>query len=177
MTLTTIAIAIALIVVVLARRVRGEAVPAPKKLFLLPIVVGFIGLENISHSRPNAIAITVIAAGSALSLALGMLRGRFDRVTVVDGLPFMRWSTASVIVLVANVLAKLALDAAGVAAGGTSAALSSSIMFSFGLTLLGEAGVVLLRTQSLGSGNPPPTGQYRGTVQRSGRPTIWPPIR
>ena len=53
MTFTTIAIAIALVVFVLARRVRGEAVPAPKKLFLLPIVVGVIGLQNLSHAKLN----------------------------------------------------------------------------------------------------------------------------
>ena len=48
MTFTTIAIAVALIVFVLAKRVRGEAVREPKKLFLLPIVVGIIGLQNVS---------------------------------------------------------------------------------------------------------------------------------
>ena len=46
MTFTTIAIAIAVIVFVLAKRVRGEAVRAPKKLFLLPIIVGIIGLRE-----------------------------------------------------------------------------------------------------------------------------------
>ena len=51
-----------------------------------------------------------------------------------------------------NVLSKLALDAGGVAAGGTTAALSSSILLSLGLTLLGEAVVVWQRAQSLPSG-------------------------
>ena len=67
MTLTTIAIAVALIVFVLARRLRGEAVPAPKKLFLLPLVVGAIGLQNLTHAKLNTIDIGVIAAGCALS--------------------------------------------------------------------------------------------------------------
>jgi hypothetical protein len=194
MTFTTIAIAAALIVFVLAKRVRGEAVREPKKLFLLPIVVGVIGLQNVTHAKVNTIDIVVIAAGAALSLGLGLLRGRFDRVTLVNGSPFMSWSAASVAVFAGNVLAKLALDAVGVAAGGTTSALTSSILLSFGLTLLGEAAVVWFRSQSLtgagpGSWTGPETsagpgtsgdsgsGQYRGTVRKSGRPTIWPPIR
>jgi hypothetical protein len=194
MTVTTIAIAAALIVFVLAKRVRGEAVREPKKLFLLPIVVGVIGLQNVSHAKVNTIDIVVIAAGAALSLGLGLLRGKFDRVTLVNGSPFMSWSATSVAVFAGNVLAKLALDAVGVAAGGTTAALTSSILLSLGLTLLGEAAVVWFRSQSLtaagpgswagpgaaaGPGTPggPGSGQYRGTVRKSGRPTIWPPIR
>jgi hypothetical protein len=194
MTFTTIAIAAALIVFVLAKRVRGEAVREPKKLFLLPIVLGVIGLENVTHAKVNTIDIVVIAAGAALSLGLGLVRGKFDRVTLVNGSPFMSWSAASVAVFAANVLVKLALDAVGVAAGGTTSALTSSILLSLGLTLLGEAAVVWFRSQSLtgagpGSWTGPETsagpgtsgdsgsGQYRGTVRKSGRPTIWPPIR
>ena len=64
MTWTAIAIAIALVVFVLARRVRGEGVPAPKKLFLFPFVVGAIGLQDLTHAKVNAVDIGVIAAGS-----------------------------------------------------------------------------------------------------------------
>jgi hypothetical protein len=200
MNITTIAIVILLIVFVLATRVRGEAVREPKKLFLLPIAVGIIGLQDVAHAKPNAVDIAAIALGAVISLGLGLLRGMFDRVTLMDGSPFMRWSAASIAVLVVNVLAKLALDAGGVAAGGTSSALNSSILLSIGLTLLGEAAVVWFRSQSLtgggsgmfgssggsgGSGTTagpglsggPGGGRYRGSVRNSGRPTIWPPIR
>jgi hypothetical protein len=177
MTLTTMAIAALLVVFVLAKRVRGEAVRAPKKLFLLPIVVSCIGLDNISHAKPNSVDIVVIVAGAALSLALGLVRGRCDRVTVVDGSPWMSWSAASVAVLVVNVLAKLALDAGGVAAGGTAAALSSSILLSLGLTLLGEAAIVWLRAQSLPSGNAPAIDRYRGNVQPPDGRSPWAPIK
>jgi hypothetical protein len=176
MTFTTIAVALALIVFVLARRIRGEAVPAPKKLFLLPLVVGAIGLQNLAHAKANAVDIGVIVAGCALSLVLGLLRGRLDKVSIVNGAPYMAWSAGSVIIFVVNVLSKLALDAGGVAAGGTTVALSSSILLSLGLTLLGEAVVVWQRAQSLTPESA--TGdRYRGAVQQPGRPTIWPPIR
>jgi hypothetical protein len=177
MTFSTILIAIAVIGVVLAKRVRGEAVPQPKKLFLLPIIAGVIGVENVAHAHLNATDIAVIAAGSALSLGLGLLRGRLDKVTMVNGAPFMSWTAASIGLFAVNVVAKLALDVGGVAAGGTASALSSSILLSLGLTLLGEAAVIWFRTQSLLTTGPPVGDQYRGHVQSSDRPTTWPPIR
>jgi hypothetical protein len=176
MTLTTIVVAVAVIVFLWARRLRGEAVPAPKKLFRLPLVVGAIGVDNLSHAKPNGVDLGVIAAGCALSLALGLLRGRLDKVSLVNGTPYMAWSAGSVAVFAVNMLFKLALDVGGVAAGGTRAALSSSILLSLGLTLLGEAVVVWHRVQSLPS-EIAARAQYRGTVQPSDRPTIWPPIR
>jgi hypothetical protein len=177
MNVTTVFITIAVIVFVVAKRVRGEAVPAPKKLFLLPIIVSLIGFQSMTHAKFNAVDIAVVAMGCALSLGLGLLRGQLDKVSEVDGAPFMSWSVASVGIFAVNVLAKVVVDVGGVAAGGTTAALSSSILFSLGLTFLGEAAVVWFRTQSLTAGNVPPEGRYRGHVQASGRPTVWPPIR
>jgi hypothetical protein len=173
MNLTSIAIAVALIVFVVARRVQGQPVAAPKKLFLLPIVAGVIGLQDISHVTLNAVDIAVVATGAVLSFGLGLLRGRFDTLTMVNGSPWVSWSAASVIVFAVNVVAKLALDAGGVLAGGTTSALSSSILLSLGLTLLGEAAVIWFRTQSSRPLNHSAEGQYRGPVQPSGRPTTW----
>ena len=184
MTFTTIAIAAAVIVFVLAKRVRGEAVREPKKLFLLPIIVGIIGLQNVP--TPSRTPSTSRSSPSVppLSLGLGLLRGKFDRVTLVNGSPLMSWSAASIAIFAGNVLAKLALDAGGVAAGGTSAALSSSILLSLGLTLLGEAAVVWFRSQSLRRRREAP-GTFGGSEAHStvgacgspDRPTNWPPIR
>jgi hypothetical protein len=91
-------------------------------------------------------------------------------------MPYMAWSAGSVVVFAVNVLSKLALDASGVAAGGTTAALSSSILLSLGLTLLGEAVVVWQRAQALPSENAV-GDRYRGAVQQPDRPTPWPPSR
>ena len=173
MTWTTVAIAVALIVFVLVRRMRGEAVPTPKKLFLLPVVVGAIGFQNLTHAKPNTVDIGVIAAGCALSLAFGLWRGRLDKVSLVNGAPYMAWSAGSVVVFAGNVVSKLVLDAGGVAAGGTTAALSSSILLSLGLTLLGEAVVVWFRAQSLPAENTA-GDQYRGPVPQTDRPARRP---
>ena len=177
MTFTTVAIAIAVVVVVLARRVHGEAVPAPKKLLLLPAIVSVIGVENLTHVKMNTVDVVVVVAGSTVSFALGLLRGRVDKLSVVNGSPYMSWGATSLIVFGVNIVAKLILDVAGVAMGGTTTALTSSVLLSLGLTLLGEALVVFMRSQSLPPSPGLGTDQYRGVVRPLDRPVQWPPIR
>ena len=153
MTLTTIAIAVALIVFVLARRMRGEAVPrteeavppAHRRGRHRPAEPHPRQAERRRHRgdrrRMRAVAGPRSAAGSpgqGLPGGRGALHGLERRLGGCSS-P----STCS---------AKLALDAGGVAAGGTTAALSSSILLSLGLTLLGEAVVVWQRAQSLPTG-------------------------
>ncbi len=88
----------------------------------------------------------------------------------------MAWTAGSVVILVVKVLLKLALDVSGVAAGGTKAALTGSILLGLGLTLLGETAVIWVRTQSLTTGGAP-EAQYRGLVQQAERSTQRPPNR
>lgn len=174
MNVTTIFIAIAIVVFVLAKRIRGEAVPHPKKLFLLPIIVSVLGLQAVTRTKMNTTDVVTVVLGAMISLGLGLLRGRMDRLSERDGSPWMSWGTASVVILVTNVAAKLALDGIGVLAGGTRAALSSSILLSLGLTLLGEAAVVWLRSGGDLTGITRSVGQYGGNVHRSGGPSSRP---
>jgi hypothetical protein len=176
MNVTTICITIALVVFVLAKRIRGQAVPTPKKLLLLPLVVSLLGVQNVSHAKGNTADVAVVVAGAVISFALGLLQGRMDRLTTVNGSPWMSWGTASVVILVVNVVAKLALDAGGVLAGGTSAALSSSILLSLGLTLLGEAAMIWLRTDPALTGAMGSARSYGGSVHGSGGPFGRPPL-
>jgi hypothetical protein len=71
-----------------------------------------------------------------------------DKLSTRDGVPWVRWGVASLVVFGATVVTKLGVDGIGAAAGGSLTALSGSLVFTLGLTLLGEAGVVWLRTQS-----------------------------
>jgi hypothetical protein len=155
MTLTSVLIYLAIIGLVLARRFKGQALTTPKKLFMLPVVVAIIGLEDLSHGHATMrpVDVAVIAIGGALSLGLGALRGTKNKVAMRDGAPWVNWTVRSLVVFIATLASKLALDAVGVAAGGTFAVLSSSLVFTLGLTLLGEAAVVWVRAQSLAPGS------------------------
>lgn len=147
MTFTSIALYLGLIVYMVYRRVTGRPITSTKKLFLLPIVLCFLGYEDLTHTGFNSIDVAVVAAGSALSLGLGALRGFTDKVSQRDGAPWVRWGLASVVVFAVNLVLKLVLDLGAVAIGGTGGAVTSSLVFAIGLMMLGEACVVWLRVQ------------------------------
>jgi len=94
--------------------------------------------------KPVEITLTVI--GAILSLGLGLMRGQADKVSTRDGAPFVQWGKASLALFAANILAKLVLDLIGVAAGGSASAVGKSLVFTLGLTLLGEALVLWMRS-------------------------------
>jgi len=144
-TLADIAIYVALIVFVIARRTIGRPVGAAKQLFALPIIIVVLGWGDATKGlgKPAAFALTV--AGCAISLIFGLLRGRADRISTRDGAPYVQWTLLSLGLFAANLLVKLCLDLAGVAAGETLADAGHSLILSLGLTLLGEAAVIWYR--------------------------------
>jgi hypothetical protein len=154
MTLANIAVYVALIVFLLYRKVIGQPLTAPKKLFALPILVTIIGYGDISHAGMKPAEITLTAIGAALSLGLGLVRGGTDKLSVKDGSPFVRWGVVSLTLFVANLVAKLVLDLIGVAMGGTTSEVGKSLVFTLGLTLLGEAAVLWMRSGSPGLSGP-----------------------
>src|ERR1700678_3431437 len=95
MTAVNVLVYLALIVFVLARKVRGQPLGTPKKLLVLPAVLTVLGFEDVTHAamRPVEIALTVI--GAALSLGLGALRGRTDKLSTRDGSLFVQWGATS----------------------------------------------------------------------------------
>jgi hypothetical protein len=150
MTFANVVIYLALIVYILAGKVRGKSIETPKKLLALPVIVTVIGYGDLAHGSMTSLEIAVTVTGAAVSLGLGMLRGRADKLSVRDGMPFVQWGAASLILFVGNLGAKLAIDLIGVAAGASTAAAGKSLLFSFGLTLLGEAFVLWYRSQAGG---------------------------
>lgn len=164
MTITNVLVYIAVIGYVLFKRIQGQPVTTPKRLFALPIILIVLGYGDVTGGgtlTPIAIAITVI--GCAVSLALGLLRGRTDKLSVRDGSPFVQWGVTSLSLFAVNIATKLVLDVIGVAAGLSTSTVGKSLLLSFGLTLLGEAVVIWLRTGGA-------TDQARGTLARHAHP-------
>jgi hypothetical protein len=152
MTLANVLIYVALIALVLARRFRGHPIGNLKALFAVPVVVTIIGYVDLSHGGLKPIAVTLTVIGGILSLGLGSLRGRADKLSERDGSPYVQWGVTSLILFAVNIAAKLVLDLIGVAAGETFSAAGKSLIFTLGLTLVGEAIVLSLRSGTAWSG-------------------------
>jgi hypothetical protein len=147
MSILNILVYVALIGYVMFKRVQGQPVATPKRLFALPIILIILGYGDVTSGaaiKPIVITLTVI--GGIISLGLGLLRGRADQLSDRDGSPFVKWGAASLLLFVGNLAAKLVLDLIGIAAGGTTSAVGKSLLLTFGLTLLGEAIVIWMRT-------------------------------
>jgi hypothetical protein len=164
MSLANVLIYAGLLVLVVFKRVQGKAVTSAKQLFVLPVILTVLGIEDFSHANPDAIDIAVGVAGCAISLGLGALRGTRNRLSVREGLPWVQWGTASVVIFAVNIVAKLALDVAGVAVGGSTAGVTSSLLVAAGLMLAGEAAVVWFRLQTGGGASVPKSLQRSGTT-------------
>jgi hypothetical protein len=176
MTLANVLIYVLLIALVLARRFRGHPVGDLRKLLALPLIVTVIGYGDLTHGGLKPIAVTLTVIGAALSLGLGALRGRADKVSERDGSPYVRWGVVSLVLFCVNIAAKLLLDVIGVAAGETFAAAGKSLIFTLGLTLVGEAIVLSVRSGATWQrpARPEAAGQQ---PEASGAPAAWTPER
>jgi hypothetical protein len=156
-TLANIAIYLALITFVVARRMIGRPVGPVKKLFALPVIAIVIGWGDATRGLHKPVDVTLTVVGCAISLVFGLVRGRADRMSTRDGAPYVQWTWLSLGLFAALLLVKLALDLAGIAAGETAAAAGRSLILTLGLTLLGEAAVIWYRSGGAGqltSGRP-----------------------
>jgi hypothetical protein len=149
-TLANIAIYLALIAFVVARRMIGHPVGPIKKLFALPVIAIVLGWGDATRGLHKPIDITLTIVGCAISLVFGLARGRANRMSTRDGAPYVQWTWLSLGLFAALLLVKLALDLAGVAAGETVAAAGQSLILTLGLTLLGEAAVIWYRSGGAG---------------------------
>jgi len=152
-----IAIYAAVIVFVVARRMAGNPVGPTRKLFALPVILAVIGWGDAAQGLHKPVSLTLTVAGCAISVVLGLARGRADRISARDGTPWVQWTWLSLGLFAANLAAKLTLDAAGVAAGQTFKAAGHSLLLTLACTLLGEAAVIWYRSGGAGqltSGRP-----------------------
>ena len=147
MTVGNILIYVALIAYIGYRRVQGQPVKASRQLFALPIVLIVIGFFDATHGSLKSTAIALTVIGAVAAFGLGILRGRADKLSDRNGSPFMQWGKLSLILFAGNIAVKLLLDLIGLAAGSPGSAVGESLLLTFGLTLLGEAIVIWIRTQ------------------------------
>lgn len=148
MSVLSVLLYLGLIAYVLGRKVQGQAVAETRKLFVLPVVVTVIGYGDLTRAGLGGADLAVTVVGSVVALGLGVQRGRVDKVSVRDGAPFIQWGVASLVLFGANIVAKVVIDLIGLAAGATLAGAERSLVFTLGLTLVGEALVLWLRSES-----------------------------
>lgn len=138
-------IAIAVIGYLLVRRVLGEPAEG-KRMLLLPAILTVIGLVQITQVSQSGVSLAFLAASTAASVLIGVLRGASVRVFERDGLVFMKYTAVSIGLLVANVVIRLGAGLLlGVIDPSASDSVSKGVLLALGASLLAEGLVVLFK--------------------------------
>lgn len=132
---------IALIAYVLIRRMAGQPAQG-KKLLILPAIIMVIGITSLSHTW-SPLAVAFLAATTAISFIIGILRGVSIKLFEKDGIVWMRYTGKTVALWVANIGIKV-VAAITIAAIDPTAAHqeSSGLLISLGMGVLMEGIVV-----------------------------------
>jgi hypothetical protein len=146
MSFANILIYVALIAYILYGKAKGWPMKTPKKLFLLPVIVVIIGYGDATHGTMKPLEITLTVIGAAVSLGLGLLRGRADKISIRNGSQFVQWGGLSFALFATNLVVKLIFDGVGVATGSPFSTVDKSLVLTLGLTLVGEAIVLFVRS-------------------------------
>ena len=149
---------------ILSRRFRWRPVRGDSRQWRMPLILVAIGLFatfGSQHSGSAGSSTTVVltnkdyaylAIDALLSISFGLIRGRTLEIAQHDGRLMKRYRPITAGLWVVLIIIRGALDLYAGHAGVTSAAIGTSIMLMFGISLLGESISVTMRTAGLGGG-------------------------
>jgi hypothetical protein len=139
-----IVIIIAVVVYMLISRMMGQPAQA-KRMLLLPAILTVVGVTQLSGVN-SATSVLFLVATAAISVVLGAARGFSVRISLRDGVAFVRYTGLTVALWVLNIAVKFGANfALGAIVGKAAGGASNSIMVTIGLGLLVEGLVVLYR--------------------------------
>ncbi|MDI5963378.1 hypothetical protein POF50_000155 [Streptomyces sp. SL13] len=140
-----IVLILAAICYVMLRRMMGEPAQA-KQMLVLPLVLGGIGLSDVSGQVATPTSAVFLVATAGISVVFGVLRGMTVRLAERDGVAFVRYTGLTVALWIANLLVKFGANAALKALDAKDAgALGNSLLLTLGAGMLVEGLVVLYR--------------------------------
>jgi len=130
------------IIYVIVRRLMGEPA-AGKRLLVLPAVLCVVGLTQTSvHSVTGVV---FVAAGAALSVVFGALRGLTIRAYEQNGIVMVRYTVVTIVLWVASIVARFAVAFVMNLIDPSVAQLGNGMMLGIGAGLLAEGVVVLTK--------------------------------
>ena len=146
-----IVVAVAILVLVIGRRLAGEPLRA-NRVTVLPLALAVIGLYQLTklpHITP--LDLTALGVEGIVAVVLGLVRGSTIRVYVRDGHLWQKYSWATIGMWAASILIRFGLTAGGVLLGGDRDVMQTGVLLNLGLTLAGEGLVIALRGRALGA--------------------------
>ncbi|MEV6846720.1 hypothetical protein [Actinoplanes sp. NPDC051411] len=137
--LFSVALTLAILVLVVARRIRGRPLRS-ERLLILPLVLIGLGLAATVppalNTHLHAIDYAVITGDAVLSLGLGGVRGYTVVIYRHQEAFWYRYGPATVVLWVLSIVLRIVLAAVATPLGADSVVTGNSLMFWLGITLL-----------------------------------------
>ncbi|WP_329462249.1 hypothetical protein [Streptomyces sp. NBC_01431] len=149
MSYIVILVAIVIVVAVIARQLRGEALTG-RRLMVLPVVLTVIGLALLRHEHPTSTDVTCLVAGGLLAAGIGAGQGAMTRLEPRGGVTWARMPAAGLWLWALLVVTRLGLTAIAHTLDAKVAASSATIFLALGINRLGQAAVLVPRLLSSG---------------------------
>ncbi|MFI5910732.1 hypothetical protein [Dactylosporangium sp. NPDC051541] len=172
MNTTTLLIAVAAIVLLMARRFAGEPLEA-RRLILPPVILLIVGgytlaqVDFATAATHPVIDGAVLAMGAILAVAGGIVRGLTVRVFVQNGHVWYRYTLVTIGVWLTMAVLRVGQLFAGRALHADQAVLSAGLLVVLSLSFLGEAAIVGKR--AIATGAPFAPQGARRAARRSAR--------
>ncbi|MGW5121769.1 hypothetical protein ACWEQ8_41045 [Streptomyces noursei] len=144
-----ILVAIAIVVAVIARQLRGEALTG-RRLMVLPVVLTVIGLALLRNEHPTPTDIVCLVAGGLLAFGIGAGQGAMTRLEPRAGVTWARMPAAGLWLWALLVVTRLGMTFVAHTLDAKVAASSATIFLALGINRLGQAAVLVPRLFSSG---------------------------
>lgn len=132
------------VALMVARQFKARAL-RPAALVAVPLVLVALGAQSVASHRLGMVAVGVLAANVAISLALGALRGRSERVWRTPDGTTWRKNTATTAVLWAASIAARALAVVIARALGVHGNPAGELELLLGISLAAQHAAIAIR--------------------------------
>ncbi|MBO3679145.1 hypothetical protein [Streptomyces sp. NEAU-YJ-81] len=143
--------AVAVVVALIARQLRGEALTG-RRLMLLPVVLTVIGIADLSrHDRhPTSVDVVCLVIGALLAAGIGAAQGATIRLERRAGVLWARMPAVGLWLWALLVVTRVGMMAVAHVVDANVAASSATILLMLGVNRLGQALVLVPRVMSSG---------------------------
>ncbi|MBL1118916.1 hypothetical protein JK364_42120 [Streptomyces sp. 110] len=143
--------AVAVVVALIARQLRGEALTG-RRLMLLPVVLTVIGIADLSRNgrHPASIDVVCLVAGALLAAGIGAAQGATMRLERRAGVLWARMPPVGLWLWALLVVTRVGMMAVAHVVDAKVAASSATILLMLGVNRLGQALVLVPRVMSSG---------------------------
>ncbi len=149
-----VVIVVAILALIMATRLQARPMREGPRRWRVPAVLVVVGIYLITSAgrgnKPVSFGgadLGYLVLGALICLVLGALRGSTIRIWNQGGVMMQRYAPLTVALWIVVIAVRAGMDLAAPHFGVAKALAAASVLFMFGLTLLGEAAVTALRAQ------------------------------